>query len=358
MNAGIDVARRRACRVIASTVVSAGPGLAGAANVLERPPSEGGLPSFDGATAWLNSPPLAPDALRGKVVLVQFWTYSCINWLRTLPYVRAWAGHYRDDGLAVIGVHTPEFGFEQDLGNLRRAVKAMGIAYPVAVDNGRAVWQAFDNAYWPALYFVDADGRVRAHKFGEGDYEQSEGLIQALLAESGRAHTTRTLASVKVDGREAAADWANLKSPENYLGYARTEHFASPGGPAPDTPRVYVAPERLRLNQWALSGGWTLHGQPAVANTANGRIACRFHARDLHMVLGPGAGSAPVPFRIRLDGEAPGASHGPDVDAQGLGSIDVPRLYQLVRQTPPIVDRVFTIEFLQPRVEAFAFTFG
>jgi hypothetical protein len=234
----------------------------------------------------------------------------------------------------------------------------MRIAYPVAIDNEHAIWQAFNNEYWPALYFIDANGQIRGHKFGEGDYEQSERIIQGLLAERGRADAARAPASVNADARETAADWANLKSPENYLGYARTENFASPGGPAPDTARVYAAPPRLRLNQWALAGDWTMGQQPAAANAANGRIACRFHARDLHMVLGPGSGSAPVRFRVLLDNQAPGVSHGLDIDTQGRGVVAVPRLYQLVRQAPPIVDRLFTIEFLQPRVEAFAFTFG
>jgi hypothetical protein len=257
----------------------------------------------------------------------------------------------------VIGVHAPEFGFEKDIGNVRRAVREMRIDYPVAIDNEHAIWRSFDNEYWPALYFIDAKGQVRGHKFGEGDYAQSEQMIRSLLAESGKA-PTRALARVEPDGREAAADWADLKSPENYVGYARTEHFASPGGPVPDTPHVYAAPSRLDLNEWALAGGWTMGDQPTVANASNGRIACRFHARDLHMVLGPGPGSDPIRFRVLLDGEAPGASHGLDVDAQGNGTVAVPRLYQLLRQARPIADRLFTIEFQQPGVEAFSFTFG
>jgi thiol-disulfide isomerase/thioredoxin len=358
MNQGIDVSRRRACRIVASGLVSAAAGLPAVANALAHRPPEGNVPPFGQATTWLNSPPMTPEALRGKVVLVQFWTYSCINWLRTLPYVRAWAARYRDAGLVVIGVHSPEFDFEKDLGNVRRAVKDMAIEYPVAIDNDHAIWQAFNNDYWPALYFVNSKGEIRDHKFGEGDYDKSERIIQGLLAEAGSAGAGRALASVKPGGREAAADWADLKSPENYLGYARTENFASPGGPTPDAPHVYASPSHLSLNQWALAGGWTMGKQPTVANTSNGRIACRFHARDLHMVLGPGSGSAPVRFRILLDNLPPGASRGLDVDAHGNGVITDPRLYQLVRQAPPIMDRVFTIEFLQPNVEAYAFTFG
>jgi hypothetical protein len=272
--------------------------------------------------------------------------------------VRAWDGKYRKQGLVVIGVHAPEFGFEQDIGNVRRAVKELDIGYPVAIDNGHAIWRAFDNAYWPALYFIDAKGRIRARKFGEGDYAQSERILQGLLAEAGKAGAGRLLASVNADGRSAAADWDDLKSPENYLGYARTEGLASPGGLAPDVTRIYAAPPRLSLNQWALTGGWTIGKQPAVSATANGRIACRFHARDLHMVLGPGPGGEAQRFRILLDGQPPGASHGLDVDARGNGAIGQPRLYQLVRQAAPIADRVFTIEFVQPGVEAYAFTFG
>jgi hypothetical protein len=234
----------------------------------------------------------------------------------------------------------------------------MRIDYPVAVDSDHAIWRAFGNQYWPALYFVDAKGKIRHHKFGEGDYEQSESVIQDLLAESGKPGAARGLASVRANGIEAPADWDDLQSPENYLGYARTENFASPGAPAPDTPRTYATPPALDLNQWALAGDWTIAKQPAVSNSPNGRIACSFHARDLHMVLGPGSGAGRVPFRVLLDGAPPGASHGLDVDARGKGIVAVPRLYQLVRQAPPIADRLFTIEFLQPGVEAFAFTFG
>jgi thiol-disulfide isomerase/thioredoxin len=358
MKKGIDMSRRHLSGAIALTLAAAGAGLVDPANALARRSSEGDLPSFDDATAWLNSPPLTPNALRGKVVLVQFWTYTCINWLRTLPYVRAWAGKYKDNGLVVIGVHAPEFGFEKDIVNVRRAVKDMRIDYPVAVDSDHAIWRAFGNEYWPALYFVDAGGKIRHHKFGEGDYAESERIIQGLLAESGKADLDRQMARITAGGLEVPADWDDLNSPENYLGYERTRNFASPGGAVPDTPHVYAAPSALSVNEWALSGGWTMGKQPVVSNTSNGRIACRFHARDLHMVLGPGPDAAPLRFRVTLDGATPGAGHGLDVDGRGEGMIATPRLYQLVRQATPIADRLFTIEFLRPGVAAFAFTFG
>jgi thiol-disulfide isomerase/thioredoxin len=321
-------------------------------------PIDGELPSFDGATTWLNSPPLTPAALRGKVVLVQFWTYTCINWLRTVPYVRAWAEKYRKEGLVVIGVSTPEFEFEHDLDNVRGAVKDMGITWPVAVDNDYAIWRAFDNNYWPALYFVDAKGHIRHHRFGEGDYEQSERTIQRLLAEAGHPPSDNALVSVNGAGLEAAADWGSLGSPENYVGYGRTENFASPGGAAFDKPHVYAPPRRLGLNQWALSGDWTMGKQAVVLNKANGRIAYRFHARDLHLVMGPGAPGTSVRFRVLIDGRSPGAAHGIDVDDQGYGTVTQQRLYQLIRQPGSIGDRTFEIEFLDPGIEALAFTFG
>jgi thiol-disulfide isomerase/thioredoxin len=321
-------------------------------------PVEGELPSLDSATAWLNSPPLTAAGLRGKVVLIQFWTYTCINWLRSLPYVRAWAEKYRDHGLVVIGVHSPEFAFERDLDNVRQAVREMRIDYPIAVDSGHAIWQAFSNEYWPALYFVDAHGRIRHHQFGEGEYDQSERIIQQLLAEAGMAGIRHDLVSVKARGTEAAADWASLKSRENYVGYERTEKFASPGGAALDRRRTYATPARLRLNHWALSGDWTMRKEVTVLNKANGRIAYRFHARDLHLVMGPVARGASVRFRVRIDGQPPGPAHGIDVDDQGNGTVTEQRLYQLIRQPKPVADRQFEIEFLDPGVEAFAFTFG
>jgi thiol-disulfide isomerase/thioredoxin len=321
-------------------------------------PVEGELPSLGGANAWLNSQPLTVGSVRGKVVLVQFCTYTCINWLRTLPYVRAWAEKYKGQGLAVVGVHTPEFEFEKDLDNVRRALKEMGVAYPVAVDNDYAIWNAFNNRYWPALYFVDAQGRVRHHHFGEGDYEQSERVVQQLLTEAGTGGGVREPVSVEGRGIEAAADWGSLKSPEIYVGYGRTENFASPGGASEDKPRVYAAPAQLSLNRWALSGNWTVGKQAVLLNQAGGRIACRFRARDLHLVMGPSARGTSVRFRVTLDGQPAGAAHGVDVDDGGNGTVTEQRLYQLVRQPKPVTDRRFEIEFLDHGAEAFAFTFG
>jgi thiol-disulfide isomerase/thioredoxin len=316
------------------------------------------LSSLERATEWLNSPPLTPAALRGKVVLVDFWTYTCINWLRTLPYVRAWADKYRDRGLVVIGVHSPEFSFEKNADNVRWAVKEMRVDYPVAGDTDHVIWRAFRNQYWPALYFIDAEGRARHHHFGEGAYEQSEMIIQRLLAESGTGGTGDDLVSVDARGLEAAADWGSLKSPENYVGYERTRNFASPGGAVLDKSQVYQLPARLRLNDWALSGDWSVKKEAAALNKANGSVAYRFHARDLHLVMGPAAPRTSVRFRVRIDGQPPGAAHGVDVDEQGGGTITEQRLYQLIRQPKPIADRQFEIEFLGPGVEIFAFTFG
>jgi Thioredoxin like C-terminal domain len=323
-----------------------------------RLPVEGELPSLDGATGWLNSPPLTATGLRGNVVLAGFWTYTCINWLRQLPYIRAWAGKYSGQGLVVTGVHTPEFAFERNADNVRRAVEEMRISYPVATDNDYAVWHAFDNHYWPALYFADAEGRIRHHHSGEGQYGQSEMVIQQLLAEAGSAGAGTDLVSVDAQGVEAPADWDSLRSPENYTGYDRTENFASPGGPVPRSAHAYTAPAELRLNHWALSGDWTLQEQAATLNQAGGRITCRFHARDLHLVMGPAAPGSPVPFRVFLDGQPPGSAHGIDVDAQGYGTMTQPRLYQLIRQLDPVTDRTFEITFLQPGAQAYAFTFG
>jgi thiol-disulfide isomerase/thioredoxin len=321
-------------------------------------PIEGALPALSGATAWLNSAPLTAAGLRGKVVLIDFGTYSCINWQRTLPYVRAWAEKYKHHGLVVISVHTPEFTFEHNLDNVRRAVQDIRLEHPIAIDNDYALWQAFDNHYWPALYFVDAQGQIRHHHFGEGDYEQSERIIQQLLAEAGNDSIDHELVSVDARGVEAAADWNSLQSPENYVGDARTENFASPGGAVLDRPRRYAAPAQLRLNQWALAGEWTVGNEAIVLNTANGRIAYRFHARDLHLVMGPAAPGTSVRFRLRIDGQPPGAAHGIDVDDQGNGTMGEQRLYQLIRQSQPIADRLFEIEFLDPGVEAYSFTFG
>ena len=321
-------------------------------------PGQSELTALERANEWLNSPPLTASALRGKVVLVDFWTYTCINWLRTLPYIRAWHEKYRNQGLVVIGVHSPEFSFEKNLSNVRRAVKDMRIDYPVAVDSEHVIWRAFRNEYWPALYFIDAQGRVRHHHFGEGSYEQSEMVIQELLAEAGIGGTDRKSVSVDARGIEAAADWGSLKSPENYVGYERTQNFASPGGAVLDKPRMYVLPARVRLNEWALSGDWTVKKEAAVLNKPNGSIAYRFHARDLHLVMGPAAPGTSVRFRVLIDGQPPGAAHGIDVDEQGDGTVSEQRLYQLIRQPKPIGDRQFEIEFLGSGVEVFAFTFG
>ena len=316
------------------------------------------LASLERASEWLNSPPLTPSALRGKVVLIDFWTYTCINWLRTLPHVRAWAEKYKDKGLVVIGVHSPEFSFEKNMTNVRWAVKALRVDYPVAVDSEHAIWRAFNNQYWPALYFIDAQGHVRHYQFGEGSYEQSEMVIQRLLAEAGAGGLGDDLVSPDARGLEVAADWGTLKSPENYVGYARTQSFASPGGATMDKPRIYALPARLRLNEWALSGDWTMKSEAVVLNKLHGRIAYRFHARDLHLVMGPVAPGSSVRFRVLIDGQPPGAAHGGDVDERGEGTVTEQRLYQLIRQPRPIADSQFEIEFLGSGVEAFAFTFG
>jgi thiol-disulfide isomerase/thioredoxin len=309
------------------------------------------MPSLDGATAWLNSEPLDPADLRGRVVLVNFWTWTCINWLRQEPYVRAWSQAYQDDGLVVIGVHTPEFSFEHDIDGVRRANGERAINYPVAVDNDYGIWSAFANHYWPALYFVDRDGIVRDQHFGEGRYEQSELVIQRLLG------IEREPVAVEGVGVEAEADWDHLDTPETYLGYARTQQFASLDGAAFDERRGYELPERLRLNHWALAGEWTIGRQNVVLDRAGGSIAYRFHARDAHLVLSPGS-RGPIPFRVLLDGEAPGPSGGVDVDDVGNGVLRDGRLYQLVRQHHVVRERTMAITFLEPGAEAYAFTFG
>jgi thiol-disulfide isomerase/thioredoxin len=321
-------------------------------------PSEGTFPSLSGATQWLNSAPLMPADLRGKVVLINFWTYTCINWLRQFPYVRAWAEQYKDQGLVVIGVHTPEFPFEHNLDNVRREVMDFGVGYPVAVDNDYAVWDAFDNHYWPALYLIDAQGQIRYHQFGEGSYEQSEMMIQQLLTEAGHSDVRQQFVTVDASGLEVAADWSNLRSGENYVGYDRTQNFASPGGEVLGKPHVYTAPGQLFLNNWALSGDWTMDHQFVRLNEANGRIVYRFHARDLHLVMGPAMPGTSVRFRVLIDGQPPNVAHGVDIDEKGNGTVTEQRLYQLIRQPGPIVDRQFEIEFLDPSVEAFSFTFG
>jgi thiol-disulfide isomerase/thioredoxin len=318
---------------------------------------EGHLPGFDGATGWLNSPPLTAEGLRGKVVLVDFWTYTCINWLRTLGYVRAWAEKYQEHGLVVVGVHTPEFPFERDVDNVRQTVEDMAVEYPVALDPDYGVWRAFANNYWPAAYFADAEGRIRHHQFGEGGYEDCERVIQRLLGEAGREDIGDDLVFVAPDGFEAQADWDNLQTPETYLGYEQAQNFASPD-PALDGPRTYEVPDRLKLNHWGLSGDWTIERGASVLNRADGRIAFRFHARDVHLVMGPPARRSSVPFRVLVDGERPGAAHGLDVDERGDGTVAEQRLYQLIRQPGSIRDRTFEIKFLAAGVEAYAFTFG
>jgi thiol-disulfide isomerase/thioredoxin len=323
-----------------------------------RLPVEGELPSFDGATGWLNSLPLTAAVLRGQVVLVGFWTYTCINWLRQLPYLRAWAQKYAGQGLVVVGVHSPEFGFERNADNVSRAVREMRIDYPVAIDSDYGVWSAFDNHYWPALYFADAEGLIRHHHFGEGEYQQSEMVIQQLLAEAGFSGAGHELVSVDASGAEAPADWASLRSPENYTGYERTENFASPGVAVPGKRHAYTAPAELRLNHWALSGDWTVDEHAVTLNEATGQIVYRFHARDLHLVMGPTLRGTSVRFRVLLDGQPPGAAHGADADEQGNGTMTEQRLHQLIRQPGPITDRTFEITFLDPGAQAYSFTFG
>jgi len=320
--------------------------------------TEGHLPGFDGATGWLNSPPLTAADVSGKVVLVDFWTFTCINWLRTLAYVRGWAEKYQDRGLVVVGVHTPEFPFEQDVDNVRRAAKDMKVGYPIALDSDYAVWRAFGNRYWPAVYIADAQGQIRHHQFGEGRYEECERVIQRLLRETGREDGGDALISVAADGLEAQADWTNLGSPETYLGYEQAQNFASPGEAAFDEPQTYITPDSLKLNHWALSGNWTIESGASVLNQADGRIAFRFHARDVHLVLRPRERGTSVPFRVLVDGEPPGDAHGLDVDEQGHGTLVEPRLYQLIREPGSIADRTFEITFLAPAVEAYVFTFG
>ncbi len=322
-------------------------------------PVEGEIPSFAGATAWLNSAPLTAEGLRGKVVLVDFWTYSCINCLRALPYVSGWYEKYRQHGLMVIGVHAPEFAFEKDLSNVRKAVADLKITYPVALDNDYAVWRGFNNQYWPAHYFIDAMGRIRAHHFGEGGYAESEQIIRQLLSDAGFADLPPAgIAAASATGVQAAADEAHVHSPETYIGYQRAQNFASIGGIAESRPRKYEIPGALELNQWALAGEWVVDPEKAVLHSAPGKIAFRFYARDLHLVLGPAADGRPVRFRVSLDGAPPAAAHGSDTDEQGGGVVREQRLYQLIRQGSDVREHLFSIEFLDPGVQAFSFTFG
>jgi thiol-disulfide isomerase/thioredoxin len=321
-------------------------------------PVEGYLPGFDGANGWLNSPPLTPTELQGKVVFVDFWTYTCINWLRTLGYVRAWAERYKDRGLVVVGVHTPEFPFEQDVENIREAAKQMRVEYPIAIDSDYAVWRAFNNRYWPAVYIADAQGQIRHHQFGEGGYAECERAIQQLLRDTGREDVPDDFVTVPDEGFEAQADWSNLESPESYLGYEQTQNFASAAEAELGKAHTYVAPDSLRLNQWSLSGDWTIGRRAVVSNGDDGRLAFRFHARDVNLVMGPPARGTSVPFRVLVDGDPPGGAHGLDVDDRGSGTLSQQRLYQLIREPGSIQDRTFEITFLAPGAEAFCFTFG
>ena len=320
-------------------------------------PPEGLMPPLSGAVEWLNSPPLTRESLKGKVVLVDFWTYSCINCLRSIPYVKAWADKYKDQGLVVIGVHTPEFAFEKSVANVKNAVADLNIGYPVAIDSNYAIWRAFANQYWPAHYFIDAEGRIRHHHFGEGDYEESERIIQTLLTEAGKNAVSSGVVSVKASGAEAASDAASVRSPETYIGYERAENFLSPGGVVRDKPHSYTDGSP-RLNEWSLLGDWTIKAEHAVLDQKDGGIVYKFRARDLHLVLGSPPDGRKVRFLVKIDGKAPGASHGSDVDPGGQGAVTEQRLYQLVRQSGPITDHTFEIQFLDPGVEAYAFTFG
>jgi len=331
------------------------------ANAAEPQPAlgdEGAFPDLSGAVAWLNSKPLSASALRGKVVLIDFWTYSCINCLRALPYVEGWAAKYKNAGLVVIGVHTPEFAFEKERANVEKAVRDLKVSYPVAIDSDYKIWQAFHNQYWPAHYFIDGKGRIRYHHFGEGEYGESERVIQELLKENGAGSLTAGTISVSGDGAEAAPDKGDNRSPETYIGYERAQQFASSEPIAQDARRVYTPLPRLSLNQWALGGSWKVSGENAALQAAPGKIVFRFHARDLHLVLGTAKSGKPVRFTVKLDGTPPGEDHGADTDAGGAGAVQGHRLYQLIRQKGPVEDRTFEIDFLDPGVQAFAFTFG
>jgi thiol-disulfide isomerase/thioredoxin len=321
-------------------------------------PVEGTMPSLSGAVDWLNSPPLKADDLRGKVVIVNFWTYSCINCLRTLPYLKAWSKRYHDQGLVVVGVHAPEFAFEHSIGNVKRAASDLGVDYPVAIDNNYAIWQAFGNQYWPAFYVIDAQGRIRYHHFGEGEYDKSEQAVRELLSEAGHSKLPSAIGAAGASGSQAASDPQDLLSTETYVGYQQAQGFASVEGVLPDEIRTYTSPATMSLNNWSLGGQWKIGADRAQLATAPGKIVYRFHARDLHLVLGPASDRKPIRFRVTVDGAAPGASHGEDVAADGSGVVDRERLYQLVRQVGPVRDRTFSVEFLDPGASAYSFTFG
>jgi thiol-disulfide isomerase/thioredoxin len=346
-----------AIMIIAASTISLAVFVGAAGTRLTKPELKPG-PSLDAATGWLNSQPLSLADLRGKVVLVDFWTYTCINWRRTLPYVSEWALKYKDYGLVVIGVHTPEFSFEYNAENVSRSVKEMNINYPTVLDNNYGIWRSFQNNYWPALYLLDSKGKLRYQKFGEGDYAEIEMQIQKLLKETSATNVPDKPVLLQPRGYEAAADWESLASPENFLGYSRTEGFASPGGIKPDKPTLYSIPKKLKLNQWALSGTWTIGKETVRLRGGPGNVVYRFHARDLHLIMGPATPGTSIKFRVLIDGKPPEAAHGLDVDSEGVGTIVEQRMYQLVRQAGPIVDREFQIEFLQPEVEVYDFTFG
>jgi cytochrome c biogenesis protein CcdA/thiol-disulfide isomerase/thioredoxin len=340
-----------------AVAMTGGPAKSGSGSDANEPVSEGPAPALDGAVQWLNSPPLTTESLKGKVVVVDFWTYSCINCLRSIPYVRAWAQKYRDHGLVVIGVHAPEFAFERDVDNVRKAISTLKIDYPVAVDNDYKIWQAFENDYWPAHYFIGADGKIRHHHFGEGDYAESERIIQQLLAEAGQRDVPGGIVDVNASGAEAASVAADVKSPETYVGYDRSDRFVSPGGVVQDAGHAYAAGEP-QLNEWYLNGNWTIGPERATLNEVDGAIVYRFHARDLHLVLGPSTEGQTIKFRVTIDGKPPAGAHGMDVDANGDGTVTGQRLYQLVRDTGTVADHTFEIHFLDPGVQAYAFTFG
>ena len=318
---------------------------------------EGRIPDLDGAVAWLNSAPLSSKALRGKVVLVNFWTYSCINSLRELPYMKAWAAKYKDAGLVVIGVHAPEFGFEREPANVKTAVSDLKVTYPIPIDSNHSIWTSFRNEYWPADYFIDAKGRIRYHHFGEGEYEKSERVIQELLKEAGATGLDQSTVHITAVGPEAPPS-NDVQSPETYVGYARAENFASPERMARGSRRIYSPPARPELNQWGLGGSWNIAAERATLDSAPGKIVFRFHSRDLHMVVGPSKNGTPVRFKVKVNGVAPGDDHGSDSAADGTGEVRQPRMYQLIRQKGPIKDVTFEIEFVDPGVEAFSFTFG
>jgi thiol-disulfide isomerase/thioredoxin len=350
------------CRILNTTVVAAAMiiwfEIAGVAHAADEPTLSAPLRSLLSAQTWLNSQPLRPADLRGKVVLVNFWTFSCINCLRMLPHVEAWAAKYKERGLLVVGVQTPEFAFEKDIGNVSKALVDLGVSYPVAIDNDFRVWRAFDNEAWPALYFIGADGGIRHRTLGEGDYAGSERLIEQLLSDADGTHVANQFSPVEGRGPEAAADEPDLDSPETYLGYAQFKNFASPGYVSENSRKLYRNLQTLPLNHWTLAGVWTIGSEFAALNQAPGSITYRFHARDLHLVLVNPSPGHPIRFRVKIDGAPPGANHGSDVDADGWGRVEEDRLYQLVRQTGPIRDRTFEIEFLEPGVRAYTFTFG